>query len=149
MSRNPGPAQTPDSRRHLTPRLQRLAGRCDAGPVINSNKFIHLYLSLSFRDCAGNVTKLSTCTHCASPVAAAVTDTFYVRQFSQHRQSSCSVHCTAALPVLAELVDVERITSHSTNAIGALCTSAFKHLECSIKIYCYIFEMSCLHVKIV
>ena len=56
----PGSAQTPDSRRHLTPRLQRLAGRCDAGPVINSNKFIHLCLSLSFRDCAGNVTKLST-----------------------------------------------------------------------------------------
>ena len=34
-------------------------GQCDAGPVINSNKFIHLYLSLSFRDCAGNVTQLS------------------------------------------------------------------------------------------
>ena len=40
---------------------------------------------------------------------------------SQHRQSSCAVYRTAALPVLAVLADVERVTTHSTNASGALC----------------------------
>ena len=48
-------------------------------------------------------------------------DSFYIRQSSQHRQSSCAVYRTAALPVLAVLGDVERVTTHSTNASGALC----------------------------
>ena len=53
-------------------------------------------------------------------VAAAVTDPFYIRQSSQHRQSSCSVHCTAALPVLAGLADVEGISHTAPNTRGAL-----------------------------
>ena len=32
-----------------------------------------------------------------------------------------AVYRTAALPVLAGLADVERVTTHSSNASGALC----------------------------
>ena len=60
-------------------------------------------------------------------------DSFYVRQSSQHRQSSCSVHCTAALPVLAGLVDVERVTTHSTTA---------RILPCAINLYCDCVKVS-------
>ena len=49
------------------------------------------------------------------------TYTFYNRQSSQHRQSSCSVHCTAALPVLAGLAVVEGVGTHGTNAKILLC----------------------------
>ena len=62
-------------------------------------------------------------TQCAAGVGCCVTDSFNVCQSSQHRQSSCAVYRTAALPVLAGLADIERITSHSTNAIGTLCAA--------------------------
>ena len=45
-------------------------------------------------------------------VGCCVTDSFYVCQSSKHRQSSCAVYRTAALPVLAGLADIEGV-SHS------------------------------------
>ena len=41
---------------------------------------------------------------------------FYYQDSTQHRQSSCAVYRTAALPVLAGLADVEIVTTHSTTA---------------------------------
>ena len=55
----------------------------------------------------------------SAPLALVLCD-LILSTSAKHRQSSCSVHCTAALPVLAGLADVERIKSHSTNASGAL-----------------------------
>ena len=60
-------------------------------------------------------------TQCAAGVGCCVTDSFNVCQSSLHRQSSCSVHCTAALPVLAGLADVEGISHTAPNARGSLC----------------------------
>ena len=59
-------------------------------------------------------------TQWSAGVGAVWLDSFYVCQSTQHRQSSCAVYRTAALPVLAGLADVERIKSHSTNARGSL-----------------------------
>ena len=63
-------------------------------------------------------------TQCPAGVGCCVTDSFYVCQYSQHRQSSCAVYRTAALPVLAGLADVEGISHTAPNASGALCTVA-------------------------
>ena len=54
-------------------------------------------------------------------VGAVCRDSFYVCQSSQHRQSSCAVYRTAALPVLAGLADVEGICHTAPNTSGALC----------------------------
>ena len=58
---------------------------------------------------------------CSDGVGCCVLCSFYVRKSSQHRQSSCSVHCTAALPVLAGLADIERTRHTAANTIWALC----------------------------
>ena len=69
-------------------------------------------------------------------VGCCVTDSFYVCQSSQHRQSSCAVYRTAALPVLAGLADVEGISHTAPNASGALCISTetkIKHFPSSVR----------------
>ena len=53
-------------------------------------------------------------TQCAAGVGCCVTDSFYVCQSNQHRQSSCAVYRTAALPVLAGLAVVEGVGTYST-----------------------------------
>ena len=63
------------------------------------------------------------CAQCAAGVGCCVTDSFNVCQSSQHRQSSCAVYRTAALPVLAGLADVEGISHTAPNTSGALCSS--------------------------
>ena len=64
-------------------------------------------------------------TQCSDGVGCCVTDSFYVCQSSQHRQSSCAVYRTAALPVLAGLADIEGISHTAPNASGALCLERY------------------------
>ena len=69
------------------------------------------------------------CTQCSDGVGCCVTDSFNVCQSSQHRQSSCAVYRTAALPVLAGLADVEGICHTAPNTSGALCRGLLRDYE--------------------
>ena len=55
-------------------------------------------------------------------------DTVKFWRWCQHRQSSCSVHCTAALPVLAGLAVVEGVGTHGTTARILLCAKIYETL---------------------
>ena len=63
-----------------------------------------------------------TSTQCPAGVGCCVTDSFYVCQSSQHRQISCAVYRTAALPVLAGLADIEGVSHSCCNSWCTMCS---------------------------